>query len=285
MNAVLVWNVEATLGEGPMWSVAEQALWFVDIKQGLLHRLAGDGDRKTVAIGGQPSFVLPAQAGGLVVGSGRELLTVVDGEVTGRLAAIDMPAGNRTNDATTDTLGRLWFGTMDSEQTAPHGRVYCWDGRLREVGCACPITNGPAISPDGRLLYHVDTLGGIIWRFTIDSVSGGLSSGAVFVAIDPADGWPDGVTVDAEGHLWVGLWNGWSLRRYDPSGALVATVEMPCANVTKVAFGGADLCTAYVTTASHGVSQVARANQPHAGGLFSFAAPAPGLPVVPVAAA
>lgn len=97
--------------------------------------------------------MLPAHAGGLVVGSGREFLIVVDGEVTGRLAAIDMPAGNRTNDAATDTLGRLWFGMMDSEQTAPHGRVYGRGGRLRKVGFACPITNGPAISPDGRLRY------------------------------------------------------------------------------------------------------------------------------------
>jgi sugar lactone lactonase YvrE len=192
-----------------------------------------------------------------------------------------MHGGNRTNDATTDLDGRLWFGTMDDGESEPHGRVYRYDGGITEMGGACTITNGPAISPDGHTLYHVDTLAGTIWQYALGD-GDELGDGTVFAQIDPADGWPDGVTVDAEGCVWVGLWNGWAARRYDAEGKLVGEVAMPCANVTKVAFGGPGLKTGYITTARKGLSKAALVEQPLAGGLFSFAAPAPGVAVVPV---
>ena len=147
---------------------------------------------------------------------------------------------------------------------------------MRPVGGHCPITNGPAVSPDGGTLYHVDTLGGSIQAFDIRSRDT-LKDGRVFAAIDPADGTPDGVTVDSEGCIWVALWGGWALRRYAADGNLLATVPIPCAQVTKLAFGGEDLRTAYVTTARTGLSETDLCEQPLAGALFAFEAPAPGL--------
>lgn len=282
-EATVVWPCAAVLGEGPIWLEKEGALWFVDIKQGRLHRLIpATGDRQVFEIGGTPSFVVPMADGALLVGNGRDLLRVEQGMVSATIATIDMPATNRSNDAVVDPAGVLWFGTMDDGERAASGRVYRFDGALNEAGGACIITNGPAVSPDGRWLYHVDTLEGLIWRFDIGAGATTLRHGAVFVRIDSADGKPDGVTVDAEGFLWVGLWGGWCLRRYAPDGTLDATVTLPCANVTKVAFGGAGLRTGYVTTARAGLSNSDLAGQPLAGGVFAFEAAVPGLPATPL---
>ncbi|SDA35032.1 SMP-30/gluconolactonase/LRE family protein [Sphingomonas sp. NFR15] len=276
----LVWPVAATLGEGPAWIGRESALWFVDIKGGKVHRYdPASDDRQSFEVGGMPSFIVPAEGGKLLVGSVDGLYLLEDGTLTGPVAKIDMPAHNRTNDATVDASGRLWLGTMDNEEEANTGAIHVFDVTdLRAVGGECVITNGPAVSGDGNTIYHVDTLGRTIYRCDI---SGGtsLAHGEVFVKIAEADGHPDGVTVDSEGCVWVGLWGGWQARRYAPDGTLIATVPMPCANVTKVTFGGPDLSTGYVTTARKGLSEAELNGQPLAGGLFAFDAPAPGVPL------
>jgi sugar lactone lactonase YvrE len=160
-----------------------------------------------------------------------------------------------------------------------------YDGAgVRVAGGDGPITNGPAISPDGGTLYHVDTLAGTIEAFDIRDRDR-LEGGRVFAVIDPAHGTPDGVTVDSEGCVWVGLWGGWALRRYSADGELLAVVPIPCANVTKLAFGGDDLRTAFVTTARAGLSEEALQEQPLAGALFAFEARVPGLPLPAVALA
>jgi sugar lactone lactonase YvrE len=277
VKAEIVWDAKAKLGEGPIWMPSEQAVWFVDIKQGRLHRFTpATGAGETFEVGGRPSFVVATDRGGLLVGSGHALIRYEGGRAVETVATIDMPPRNRTNDATVDGQGRLWFGTMDDDEQHPHGRVYRFDGTIREMGGECCITNGPAVSPDGRFLYHVDTIAGLIWRFPLDGER--LADGEVLTRIDPADGHPDGVNVDAEGCIWVALWGGWGVRRYSPEGELLATIAFPCAQVTKVTFGGPDLRTVYATTASIGLSPEELERQPLAGGLFAFEAPAPGLP-------
>jgi D-xylonolactonase len=203
-----------------VWIGSEAALWFVDIKSGNLHRLdPATGAQRTYAVGGQPSFIVPAAEGGLLVGSGHAVRPFRDGALGDPVVTIDMPAHNRTNDATVDGAGRLWFGTMDDEEARASGAVHIVDGSgLRVVGGDCTITNGPAISPDGHHLYHVDTVDGTIWRFDIRDDTD-LSDGAIFATIAKQDGAPDGVTIDSEGCLWVALWGGWQVRRYAPDGA------------------------------------------------------------------
>lgn len=274
----LVWPVAATLGEGPAWIGRENALWFVDIKGGRVHRYdPATDERQSFEVGGMPSFLVPAEGGRLLVGSVDGLYLLEDGKLTGPVAKIDMPAHNRTNDATVDPSGRLWVGTMDNEEEALTGAIHVFDAvDLRPVGGDCVITNGPAISADGGTIYHVDTLGRTIYRCDISSGTS-LAKGEVFVTIAEKDGHPDGVTLDSEGCLWVGLWGGWQVRRYAPDGTLLAIVAMPCANCTKVAFGGPDLRTGYVTTARKGLSEAELNGQPLAGGLFAFDAPAPGV--------
>ncbi len=129
------------------------------------------------------------------------------------------------------------------------------------------ITNGPAMSPDGRVLYHVDTLRRCLYAFDIDR-QGVLSGRRVFVKVEEPDVYPDGPAVDSAGNVWVAMFGGWGVRCYSPHGELLRTIDVPVAQCTKAAFGGADLRSLYITTASVGLSDAQRLRQPLAGGLF-----------------
>jgi xylono-1,5-lactonase len=276
----LVWEAGCLLGEGPVWIAREGTLRFVDIKGGKLHCfIPATGARETLEVGGKPSFILPEAGGGFLVGSVHSIYRLDAGRLGERIVVIDQPAHNRTNDGTVDSLGRLWFGTMDDEERAGTGALYCIDADgLHRMGGEAIVTNGPAVSTDGAMLYHVDSAKRTIWRYQIgDGPS--LGKGEVFLQLTEADGYPDGVVLDSEGCLWVALWDGWSVRRYSPGGVLLQTVNFPCARVTKIAFGGPDLRTAYVTTARIGLNVAEFDCQPLAGALFAFDAPAAGHPL------
>jgi sugar lactone lactonase YvrE len=139
------------------------------------------------------------------------------------------------------------------------------------------ITNGPAVSPDGRLLYLVNTLKGTIEAADIGG-DGSLNRRRPFVRIDPKEGHPDGPTIDSNGYLWIALYAGWEVRRYSPAGELVDQVRFPVANVTKIAFGGADMRTVYSTTARQLLTAEQIAKQPQIGDLFEFTVDVPGVP-------
>jgi sugar lactone lactonase YvrE len=277
---VSVWSLAAELGEGPVWTGG--ALWFVDIKKPAVYRLdPATGERRSWDAPELIGFVLPAKSGGFIGGlqSGLHRFEPNSGAFT-PLAEVepDLP-NNRINDGVVDPAGRLWFGTMDNSEKAKSGAFYCFEnGQLRPAGIAdiC-ITNGPAVSPDGRILYTVDTLKGTISASDIGE-DGALIAPRPFVRIDPKDGYPDGPTVDSEGCLWIGLYAGWQARRYSPAGELLTTVRFPIANITKLAFGGGDLCTVFATTARQFLTPEDLAKQPQAGDLFSFRADVPGVP-------
>lgn len=282
-----VWNVAAELGEGPIWVGRESALWFTDIKKREIHRLHPEtGDRRTWAAPEQAGFLLPAERGGFIVGL-KSGLHRFDPE-TGHFALIariepERP-GNRLNDGVVDPDGRLWFGTMDDGESAKTGAFYRFHrGSVEPTGLAgIAITNGPALSPDGRILYFVDTSEGRIDAADV-AADGALGPARPFVRIDSAEGHPDGPTVDSEGCVWIGLYAGWEARRYSPGGALLDRVSFPVANITKLAFGGDDLRTVYATTARQHLSPADIAFQPGAGDLFEFRVDVPGLACPPIA--
>jgi sugar lactone lactonase YvrE len=139
------------------------------------------------------------------------------------------------------------------------------------------ITNGPAASPDGRILYFVDTLKGTLESADI-SDDGTLGERRLFAKIDPKHGHPDGPTIDSEGCVWISLYAGWEARRYSPAGELIQTVKFPVANITKIAFGGDDLRSAYATTARQMLKPEDIAKQPQIGDLFEFQVDVPGVP-------
>jgi xylono-1,5-lactonase len=276
---ICVWALGATLGEGPFWSASEQAVWFVDIKQRRLHRFdPATAQQQSWDAPDQTGFVLPMRGGGLVVGMPRRLARFdpVAARFTDLVSVeLDRP-GNRLNDGFVDAAGHLWFGSMDDGERAATGALYRWSGRGTPVkqDDGIVITNGPATSPDGKSLYHTDTLGRVVYVFDLGA-DGSLSNKRDFARID--DGYPDGMAVDADGNVWIALFGGWGIRRYSRQGVLTGFVRMPCANVTKLAFGGDDLRTVYVTTARKGLDEAARAAQPLAGSLFAFRVDRPGL--------
>ncbi len=276
MKAELVWDLKATLGEGPVWDGS--SLWLTDIKGRKIHNFRLDGGRDSFAVAGEVGFLLPALEGGLLLGMDQALYhAAVPGEAPRLLTKLKTAAGNRINDGTADRSGRVWLCTMDNAEKDATGEVMRWDGgEAVVVSGRMIVANGPAVSDDG-VIYYADSPNRIVWRARIAD-DGSLIETAKFVELTDADGHPDGVTLDAEGGLWMGTWAGHQLRRYDARGVLSHTVKLPCTNVTKVAFGGDRLRTGYVTTARAGLEPDVLAKEPLAGGLFAFESPVAGVP-------
>ena len=279
------WDLGAALGEGPVWNARDGALWFVDIKRRQLHRYdPATGGRRSIQAPGQCGFVVPSVDGTLIAGVQGGLYRfdpATDAfDLLLRVEA-DLP-GNRLNDAAVDPRGYLWFGSMDDAEGAPTGSFYRLDddGQVRRRGFGCAITNGPAFSPDGATGYFVDTLDRTVWAYDVDA-HGQVDGRRLFAAVD-GPGYPDGPAVDEDGHVWIGLYGGWGARRYSPHGALIETIDLPVANVTKLAFGGADRRTLFATTASQRLDEHDLARQPLAGALLAWPAPVRGLAAVEV---
>ena len=283
----VLWPLKTSLGEGPVWFADEEVLRFVDIKQGRLHLFSpSKAIKQTEDIGGQPSFIVPASKGGAIIGNNKGLYIVQDHHSSpDLLLKIDMPLHNRTNDATVDNQGRLWFGTMDDDEKQETGSLYCYNPRepnpLHSTQIRSIVTNGPAFNGDNSILYYVDSASQKIWRFNLIS-DPTLTQGELFVALKHNEGYPDGIVVDSEDCLWVALWDGWGVRRYSPQGDLLMHIAFPCSRVTKIAFGGEKLQTAFVTTARIGLSEAELEQQPLAGALFSFEVDVAGRYLPPV---
>jgi D-xylonolactonase len=285
-NVECVCAIAARLGEGPVWSARERAVWFVDVKGRCVHRY--DEASRTTRTWRAPEdvgFVVATSGGRFICGlkSGLHLFSPENGSFQ-LLTLVDTDhPGNRLNDAHVDAAGRLWFGTMDDAEVSPTGALYRFDARgLKRCDAGYVITNGPATSPDGRTLYHIDTLERVIYAFDL-AADGSLSSRRVFARVADGDGYPDGPVVDTTGCVWVGLYGGWGVNRYSPTGELLSKLSLPVANCTKPAFGGDDLQTLYVTSAWKGLDAEQRAQQPLAGGLFAVRVDTPGLPAREVA--
>ncbi len=277
-----IWNLTAELGEGPVWLEREQSLFFVDIVGRRLHRLRPDtGDRQSWPTPWRPCLIVPMADGGLLCGFEDGLREFNPAGGFGPLHRVEpsLP-DNRLNDGCVDAEGRLWFGTMHDGETAATGSLYRLDGlatpiRPDLVDRGYIVSNGPAIDPVRRRLYHAESSARRIDAFDL-SPEGRLSNKRPFATLEC--GFPDGLTLDAEGTLWVGVFDGGCVRRFRPDGSADGAVELPCNHVTKLAFGGPDLRTAYVTTGRKGLSTAALEQQPLAGGLFAFHVDVPGTP-------
>jgi len=275
-----LWPVGAELGEGPIWHAATKSVYFVDIRGRKIHRCAEDGSQqRSWTAPGRPGFIVPIAEGGFACALDDGLYRF--SEVTGKFETLrkveaDLP-DNRFNDGFVDAQGCLWFGSMDAGETKATGALYRINGR-GQVSCADSgyiITNGPATSPDGKTLYHTDTLAKTVYAFDVQD-GGELANKRVFVTFT-GNGHPDGMAVDVLGDVWICLFGGGRIDRYSAAGELKDRVRFPCSNITKLAFGGDDLRTAYVTTAWKGLDPEQRAREPLAGSLFTFRSDTPGL--------
>jgi len=273
------------LGEGPVWSQRERALYWVDITAPALNRL-------DPASGGHSVIPMPEDVGcvGLVRGGGfvagfRSGLCVLDGEGRPLRKLADNPediSRSRLNDGRVDPRGGFWVGTIDQSGGTGGAHLYRYDQRgLASVLGGITISNGLAFSPDGRWLYHTDTPRYAINRYPFDRTTGEIGACEPWVKLVPSatdKGRPDGASVDRDGHYWVALYEGARIQRYSPEGRLVAEHPVPAKCPTMAAFGGDDLRTLYVTSARHERPADELDEWPLSGCLFSMRVDTPGLP-------
>ena len=262
------------LGESPVWDASVNRLYWVDIAGHQLHFCEKDGNDHQVIEVGQPiGAVVPYKKDTLVtaLGQGFAFLHLKDGSIEWIRNPVEDLPGNRFNDGKCDPQGRFWAGTMNTQGVKHAGNVYTLEESagvaLRLKGVS--VSNGMAWSPDGRCFYYIDTATASVVAFDFDAASGAISHQRTVVRIPPEMGKPDGMTIDTEGMLWVALWDGWSISRWDPfTGNLLSRLMLPVARVTSCTFGGGDLRDLYVTSARIGLSEEELQEQPLAGSLF-----------------
>lgn len=273
MRAECVWPAGAVLGEGALWDEGRGQLWWVDIKGPALNRY-------DPANGARWSWMPPCRITALgLAGSDRLIASsdlgfvLVEPEAE-RLVPLHHPEtaipGNRFNDGKVDPQGYFWAGSMDdAEEETTRGTLYRFapDGSCEAMLGGFHVPNGPAFAHDGRSFYVNDTARRRTDRVRLDG-SGAIAARETFLTFAEGEGYPDGMTVDAAGNLWIAFWDGWCVRCFSPEGAPIDRIELPVARPTSCAFGGPALDQLFITSASVGLSDAERDEQPLAGGLF-----------------
>jgi sugar lactone lactonase YvrE len=269
----LVLAARAELAEGPVWDARRQQLVWVDIMRGRVHLFdPAAGDCRSLSLGQPVGCAVPRQAGGLVValrdGFGR--LDVETGRIE-MIASVEEDRPDlRMNDGACDRAGRFWAGTMALDARPGEGALYRLDpeGAVTQMLDDVTISNGIDWSLDFRTMYYVDSGTERIDVFDFDLDGGAIGGRRTLVEIPKEAGLPDGLTLDAEGGVWVALWGGGAVHRYSPEGRLDRVIRLPVSHPTSCAFGGPELSDLYVTSAWIELSPAERARQPLAGSLF-----------------
>jgi len=275
---VTAWSLEpGLLSEGPGWHEERQELLWVDILGRRFHRAtltAGGGPDhvRTMALDRHVGAVAPVTGGGYVLAAGQGFMFVDEAGSVRELAQPEVENVNvRMNDGACDPQGRFWAGTMAYDESPGAGTLYRLelDGSCSTVLSGLTISNGIGWSPDGGTMYLSDSGTGLVEAFDFDDVTGAIGGRRALVHIDRPGMAPDGLTVDEQGDIWVGLYGGWAVNRYGPEGSLRDTVRIPVAQATSCAFGGRDGRTLFVTTGREGLEEAALERQPDAGRVFS----------------
>ena len=264
-------------GEGPVWSVSWGGLRFVDMLAGDVLSLADDGSVGRRHVGDIAAAVWPRSRGGAVIAVERGFaLEDADGSLT-TLDEVWTSPDIRMNEGGCDPQGRFYCGSMAYDQTPGGATLYRLDAdRSVHVELeGVTISNGIEWSPDGSLAYYNDTATHEIAVFDYDPADG-LTRRRTFAEIPAADGGPDGLTVDADGGVWVALYGGGCVRRYSPAGVLDEVVEVAARQVTACTFGGPDLDRLYITTSRENLTA---GDDPLAGSLFCAEVGQVGRPV------
>ncbi|KAB1148798.1 SMP-30/gluconolactonase/LRE family protein [Streptomyces luteolifulvus] len=248
-------RAEAALGEGPTWDADAGRLIWIDILGSRVHTYDPASGRRTVRVTEQHVGAAKPRAGGGLVLNLRDGVGLLDPDGSFRWLHHEPVPGRRANDAAVAPDGSLWAGTMRYDEAPGGGTLsrVTGDGSVRVVLDDVAVSNGTGWSPDGRLMYYIDSPTRRLDVFGYDA-DGGVVDRRTLVEIEEGSGFPDGLTVDADGCVWVALWDGGAVRRYTPAGELDRVIELPVPRVTACAFGGADLRDLYITTARTGLS-------------------------------
>ena len=271
-------DIRSLLGEAPIWSPRDSALYWVDILTPSVHWY--DATRRVnqeLKLGSMVSVAIPKATGGLLVATPAGLMTL---DVSSkRLSAFCHPEserpGNRYNDGKCDRMGRLWIGTLDMATAANRGNLFRVDadGSWKKMDSGFTVANGLGWSPDNKRMYFTDSVRRTIYVYDFDLRPGLISNRRPFITLDASDGTPDGLTVDEDGCLWVAVWDAWRVSRYSPQGLELLRIRMPVPRPTSCCFGGDSLDTLYVTSASVRLNQASLTAAPQSGSLFAIRIP------------
>ncbi|MEH2070916.1 MAG: SMP-30/gluconolactonase/LRE family protein [Nostoc sp.] len=277
-----VLEARARLGEGPIWDSTKKQLYWIDTYNHKVHQFDPlTGKNSFFDVGDVVGAIATAGTDRLIITLRHHLafLNTQTGEVTPILEIEDNPPNNRLNDGKCDPQGRFWFGSMSSIEK-PHASLYRYDadGSLHVMETGLTISNGLGWSPDRKTFYLADSPDQKIYAYDFDSVTGNITNRRIFVDLTHESFHPDGLTVDAQGNIWSAMWNGWCVIRFNPKGEEILRINLPVPLVTSCTFGGEDLQTLYITTASVELSQVEIDKSFYSGDLFALETDVTGLP-------
>ena len=278
MNIELLLDAKASLGEGPAWDAKTQTLYWVDI----LEKRVYAGTKILAQLDDYIGCLAPRKNGNLVLGtrSGFADLNVDTGQLT-VLASLDSdPPTNRINDGKCDPAGRFLAGTMDMNETDPNGALYSFDGKqITRLLDGITISNGLAWSPDHKTFYYIDTPTREVKAFDYDLSTGQIANPRVAIHVPDSLGWPDGMTSDADGNLWIALWGGAQVTKWNPNaGKLLEQIAVPALHTSACVFGGKDMNELHITSARKGMSEADLKKFPLSGGLFKVVTDVTGMP-------
>ena len=277
MKTELLFDAKATLGEGPAWDTKTQTLYWVDIIEKRIYA----GTEILAQLDEFIGFLAPCKNGNLIVG---KRASFIDFDIASSqqtvLAALNESATNRLNDGKCDPAGRLLAGTMDMNEKDPTGSFYSFDGKqAKALFRGVTISNGLAWSVDHKTFYYIDTPTREIKAFDYDITTGELANPRVAIRIPDSLGWPDGMTSDMEGNLWIAMWGGAQVTKWNPnSGKLLEQISVPALHSSACVFGGKDRNELYVTSARKGMSDADLKKYPLSGGLFKVVTNVEGMP-------
>lgn len=291
MNLELIVDAKATLGEGPVWDARTQTLYWIDI---LSKRIYSGSDILT-ELDDLVGCVAPRKSGGLILalsGAASETSHVDEGRFgfarldldSGKLTHLsslnDEPSNNRFNDGKCDPRGRFLAGTMGMEEKDPNGSLYSFDGKsITKLLSNITISNGMTWSPDYTTFYYIDTPTREIKAFDYDLETGMVANPRSAICIPESLGWPDGMTSDMQGNVWVAMWGGAQVTKWNPNtGQLLQQIPVPAKNVSSCIFGGKDLNELYITSARVGLDEAVLTQYPLTGGLFRLQTRVEGMP-------
>lgn len=261
------------LGEGPVWDASRNEIYWIDIIGGEIHQYSFSNDSfRTYSVNELIGCIVICKSGELLTASksGFGLLDRATGKITGIGNPECHIPDNRFNDGKCDVQGRLWAGTMSIDESPGAGNVYVFDkGKSEKKIENVTISNGLAWSIDNKTLYYIDTPTFEVVSYQYESTTGTIKDKKVVITIPKSEGYPDGMTIDKAGMLWIAHWDGWQVTRWNPdTGEKLCHIKMPVARITSCTFGGEHLRDLFITSARVGLSNEELQQQPLAGSVF-----------------
>jgi sugar lactone lactonase YvrE len=269
----IISNEICELGEGPVWDALNQQVLWLDIMRGKIHQYNIYSKAHTIFnVGEMIGCIAPRESGGLIAGLENGIAFIdTEKNYIQHITNPEKGLPNRFNDGKCDAAGRFWAGTMAKSEEDNRGNLYVieTDLSIKKKIENVSISNGIAWNADNTIMYYIDTPTRYVFAFDYNIATGDIDNQRVVIDLTHENGYPDGMTIDQEGMLWIAFYGGWRVARYDPNTEkLLQEIELPVENITSCTFGGVDLDDLYITTASKGLNEESLQKQPHAGKLF-----------------